>query len=323
MSLSFSLGNAEPSVYDVVIVGGGPAGASAALYAARADLRTVVLDKAFSAGALAITSKIANYPGIKEELTGAELLQLMREQAESFGAEFVQAQVTASDLASDPKQLFTSAGTYSARTVIVATGRMGRKNRVPGEEEFLGRGVSYCATCDAAFFRDREVVVVGSNEHAADEALFTAKFARGVRLLAPGDKLTVTEEQQAALAEEPRITVEYRRPLRAVLGNGAVTGVRVAVPGGEQVIPAAGVFIFLPGNAPILDFAGGLIETNTEGCVAVSRDRQTNIPGVFAVGDLLCSFVQQAVIAAADGAVAAMAAEKLVRGRKKVRSDWG
>jgi thioredoxin reductase (NADPH) len=323
MALSFSLGRSQAPEYDVVIVGGGPAGASAALYAARADLRTVVLDKAFSAGALAITSKIANYPGIKEELTGAQLLQLMREQAESFGAEFVQAQVTASDLASDPKQLFTSAGTYTGRTVILATGRMGRKNRVPGEEEFLGRGVSYCATCDAAFFRDREVVVVGSNEHAVDEALFTARFARSIRLLAPGDKLTATEEQQEALAREPKITVEYRRPLRAVLGNGSVTGVRVAASGTEQVIPAHGVFIFLPGNAPILDFAGGLIETNAEGCVAVGGDRQTNVPGVFAVGDLLCGFVQQAVIAAADGAVAAMAAEKLIRGRKKVRSDWG
>ena len=208
--------------------------------------------------------------------------------------------------------------------MIIATGRMGRKNRVPGEEEFLGRGVSYCATCDAAFFRDREVVVFGSNEHADRRGRSSPRGSPEPSACSrPGDKLTATEEQQAALAGEPKISVEYRRPLRAVLGDGIVTGVRVGGPGGEQVIPADGVFIFLPGNAPILDFAGGEIETNEQGCVAVGPDRQTNLPGVFAVGDLLCSFVQQAVIAAADGAIAAMAAEKLIRGRKKMRSDWG
>jgi len=323
VGFSLNLGGAEPSVYDVAVVGGGPAGATAALYAARAELTTVVLDRSASAGALAVTGKIANYPGIPEVLTGADLLGRIRQQATSFGAKFVQAQVASSDLHKEPKELYTSAGTFLAKTVIIATGKMGRKHKVPGEEEYLGRGVSYCATCDAAFFRDRTVAVVGSSDHAVEEALFTTQFARTVRLLAPGEKLTAAEELLAALSESPRVEVHYRRPLRAIVGNGVVTGVKVGGPAGDEVIPADGVFIYLPGNAPILDFVDGDLAVTEQGCVVVGPDRQTSIPGVFAVGDVLCSFVQHAVVAAADGAIAAMAAEKLVRGRRKARSDWG
>ena len=323
MALSFSLGGSAPRVYDVVIVGGGPAGATAALYAARAGLATVVLDKSAAAGALALTSKIANYPGVPEELTGAELLGRMRAQAEGFGAEFVQAQVVGAEIRSDPKLLVTSAGEYRGRAVILATGKMGRKHKVPGEERFLGQGVSYCATCDAAFFRNSIVAVVGAGEHAIEEALFTAQFASEVLLLVPGDKLTASDEARAAAEAEPRLRILYRRPLRAILGHEAVTGVRVGVGAGEDTLAVAGVFIYLAGNAPILDFVEGELELTESGCVAFNRDRSTSIPGVFAVGDLLCSFIQQAVVAAADGAIAAMAAERYVRGRKQARSDWG
>lgn len=323
MSLNLTFGSAEPSIYDVAIVGGGPAGATAALYAARADLKTVVLDKASSAGALAITSKIANYPGIEEELTGAELLERMRRQARSFGAELIQAQVVGSDLCRDVKELYTSAGTFVAKTVIIATGKMGRKHKVPGEEQFLGRGVSYCATCDAAFFRNKTVAVFGSSEHAVEEAIFTAQFASAVHFLAPGEKLTASDEQVEALTANRKVVVQYRKPLRAVVGNDVVSAVRVGGSTGEEQIPTDGVFIFLPGNMPILDFVGDDLDLTEQGCVAVGPDRSTSIPGVFAVGDIVCSFIQQAVIAAADGAIAAMAAEKFVRGRKKVKSDWG
>ena len=326
--MDFSLNpGASPSlgddVYDVAIIGGGPAGATAALYAARADLRTVVLDKSLAAGALASTSKIANYPGVPGEVTGVDLLARMRDQAAAFGAAFVQAQVIAAYLAGDPKEIVTSVGTCRARTVIIATGKMGRKHRVPGEEEFLGRGVSYCATCDAAFFRNRTVAVVGAGEHAIEEALFLARFAASVLLFAPGDGLHVEPEAQAALSAEPKVVVHYRRPLRAVLGEGAVTGIRVGTEFGEEVVPAAGVFIYLPGNAPVLDFVGDELERTEQGCIHVRLDRSTSLPGVFAAGDVLCSYLQQVVVAAADGAIAALSAEKHIRGRSKIRSDWG
>jgi thioredoxin reductase (NADPH) len=327
MSLSLNLGGVgslaqEP--YDVAIVGGGPAGATAALYAARANLRTVVLDKSASAGALALTSKIANFPGISGEITGAELLARMREQATGFGASFVQAQVMLTSLAGDPKEIVTSAGTFRARAVIIATGKMGRKQRVPGESEYLGRGVSYCATCDAAFFRNRTVVVLGASEHAVEESLFLTQFASEVKLLVPGDQLHASEEQRAALAASPKVTLQYRRPLREVVGDGSVVqGVRVGSSGGDEIVHASGVFIYLPGSAPILDFIGDALDVTEAGCIHVRLDRSTSIPGVFAAGDVLCSYLQQAVVAAADGAIAAMSAEKHVRGRTKPRSDWG
>jgi thioredoxin reductase (NADPH) len=326
MGLSLNLGGVgslAEETYDVAIVGGGPAGATAALYAARANLRTVVLDKSASAGALALTSKIANFPGIPGEITGAELLARMREQAASFGASFVQAQVMFTSLAGDPKELVTSAGTFRARAVIIATGKMGRKQRVPGESEYLGRGVSYCATCDAAFFRGKTVVVLGASEHAVEEALFLARFASEVKLLVPGDRLHVSDEQSAALAADSGVTVQYRRPLREVVGDGVVQGVRVGVEGGDEIVQASGIFIYLPGSAPILDFIGDGLDVTEAGCIHVRLDRSTSIPGVFAAGDVLCSYLQQAVIAAADGAIAAMSAEKHVRGRTKPRSDWG
>jgi thioredoxin reductase (NADPH) len=151
--MEFSLGSTQEKIYDVVIVGRGPAGSSAALYTARAGLSTIVIDKGLTAGALGITSKIANYPGILEPISGADLLDTMRKQASSFGADYVSDKVIGVDLASTPKQVFANNGTYSGKAVILATGSMGRGQRVPGEDELLGHGVSYCATCDAAFFK--------------------------------------------------------------------------------------------------------------------------------------------------------------------------
>ena len=172
-------------VYDVVIIGGGPAGATAALYAARADLKTVVIDKGLTAGALGLTTKIANYPGVPGEVSGAELVKTMRAQAEQFGARFVQDKVQAVDLESDPKMIFANGGTYITRAVVIATGAMGRGHRVPGEDRLLGHGVSYCATCDAAFFRDQVVAVAGNTDEAIEEALFLTRFARLVHFLSP------------------------------------------------------------------------------------------------------------------------------------------
>ena len=191
--------------YDVVIIGGGPAGATAAMYAARASLRTLVLDKGLTAGALGITSKIANYPGILGEISGAELLERMREQAESFGAQFMQDRVQGVDLLSDPKLIFANSGTYTARAVIIATGSMGRGQRVKGEDELLGRGVSYCATCDAAFFRGQDVVVAGQSDEAVEEALFLTRFVRTVHLLSPTNELKAPAHLVEELTHKPNV----------------------------------------------------------------------------------------------------------------------
>lgn len=310
------------NIYDVVIIGGGPAGATAALYAARANLRTVVLDKSAVAGALGVTSRIANYPGVPAAITGLQLLQIMREQAASFGAEFVDAQVFSTGLHSDPKEVHAFTGVYRGKVVMVATGKMGRKNKVAGEDEFLGRGVSYCATCDAAFFQGRTVAVIGSSEEAVEEALFLTQFVRKLYLVAPGERFHADPKHLERLEQNPEVEFRRHQALRAVVGGDAVQGVRLLGHGDEETLPVDGVFIYLPGNMPIVDFLDGALETTEQGCIKTDRERATSVPGVYAIGDVTCNFIQQAVVAAADGATAAMSAEKYIRGRTKAHSDW-
>lgn len=328
MSFDFNLAAMDDATvntneYDVIIIGGGPAGATAALYTARAELRTLVLDKGLTAGALGITGKIANYPGILEPISGADLLDRMRRQAESFGASFVQDKVQAVDLLSTPKMIFANGGTYTAHAVIVATGSMGRGHRVKGEDELLGRGVSYCATCDAAFFQGQDVVVAGNSDEALEEALFLTRFVRQVHLLSPTPELKAPAALVAAVNENPRIKVQRGAVLREVMGEGRVQGVRYAVRGeGEEILPVTGAFIYLQGGKPITDFLDGQLPIGDSGCVLVDSEYQTTIPGVFAVGDVLCNHVKQAVIAAAEGAVAAMAVDKHVHGRRQLAVDW-
>lgn len=311
------------AAYDLIIIGGGPAGATAALYAARADLRTLAIDKGVTAGALGLTAKIANYPGVPGEIGGAELVERIRRQAESFGAKFVQDKVQAADLEGESKTIYTNTATYSARAVIIATGSMGRGQRVPGEDRLLGRGVSYCATCDAAFFRDQEVAVVGSDDEAVEEALFLTKFARRVHLVSPTPELKAAPERAGEIAGHPKTELHLGASLREVIGQTKVEAIRVAPRGQpEQIIPVSGVFIYLQGNRPITDFLQGQLPTSDTGCLIVDREFRTAIPGVFAVGDVLCNHVKQAVVAAAEGAVAAMAIEKELHGRRQLAVDW-
>ena len=324
MTLEFGLNNlGDAGDYDVVIIGGGPAGTTAAIYTARADLKTLVIDKGLTAGALGLTRKIANYPGIPGEIGGAELVEHMRRQAESFGARFAQDRVVGVELESDPKTVYTNQATYTARAVVIATGSMGRGQRVPGEDRLLGRGVSYCATCDAAFFRDQEVAVAGNSDEAVEEALFLAKFARRVHLFSPTPDLKVSPEAAAEVAAHPKIALTLGATLREILGQERVEAVRVAARGqGERVVPVTGAFVYLQGGRPITDFLQGQLATSETGCLIVDREYQTALPGVYAVGDVLCNHVKQAVVAAAEGAVAAMAVEKHLHGRPQLVADW-
>jgi thioredoxin reductase (NADPH) len=311
-------------VYDVVIVGGGPAGASAAIYTARADLRTLVIDKGLTAGALGITTKISNYPGVPGTVSGAEIVKTIRAQAQAFGAEFVTDKVVGVDLNSDPKMVFAGTNSYETKTIILATGAMGRTSSVPGEEEFLGRGVSYCATCDGAFFRDRPVAVIGTNDEALEETLFLTKFVQQVYLIAPTPELKVSPELLEEVAALDKVEIHTGTRFKAVEGSDKVAGVRVQKRGSkeEEVLAVDGVFIFLQGAKPITDYLMGQLATTENECLQVDRHLQTSVPGVFAVGDLLCTHVKQAVIAAADGVMAAIAVDKYIHGRDKIKMDW-
>jgi thioredoxin reductase (NADPH) len=309
--------------YDVLIIGGGPAGATAALYAARAELRVLVLDKGATSGALGMTAKIANYPGIPGEISGLELVQRIRAQAESFGATFVPDKAQTIDLSAELKTVWGNGGAYAARAVIIATGSMGRGQRVPGEDRLLGRGVSYCATCDAAFFRNQEVAVAGHSDEALEEALFLTKFAARVHLLVPAPELKADPELVAEARAHAKLELHLATALREVLGDERVTGVRIA-PRGEapRDLPVTGAFIYLQGGKPETGFLQGQLPTSSAGCLLVNAEYQTAIPGVYAIGDVLCQHVKQAVVAAAEGAVAAMAIEKQLHHRRQLAVDW-
>lgn len=315
--------NFELPVYDVVIIGGGPAGVSAGIYTARAGLNTLILDKGLTSGALGMTGKIANYPGIPEAISGAELLERMRQQARSFGAQFISDKVIGVDLLSDPKTVFGNAGSYAARAVIIASGSMGRGQRVKGEDELLGRGVSYCATCDAAFFREQEVAVAGNSDEAIEEALFLTRFVRRVHFLSPTPDLKAPDHLVAELTEHPKVTLYRGAALREIIGEKQVEAVRFNWRGqGEQTLPVSGAFIYLQGGKPITDFLQGQLPLNEGGCLVVDREYQTGVSGVFAVGDVLCNHVKQAVVAAAEGAIAGMAVDKVLNRRKQLAVDW-
>jgi thioredoxin reductase (NADPH) len=309
------------NIYDVIIIGGGPGGLSAAQYTSRAKLKTVVLDKSAMAGALAYTSHIENYPGVMGPVSGKELLDIFRRQAVGFGAEYIEAQVVGVKLDAGIKEVYTMDKSYQGKTVIVATGSMGRKPTIKGEAEFLGRGVSYCAVCDAAFFKDKTVCVIGNSEEAVKEAGYLTRFAETVYLISSTAKLKV--KSHPAL-ESPNLQVLAEKTVVAIEGNEAVEKIRVSGPDKkEETIPLHGVFVYIHGSRPIVDFLYGHVELTEEECIDINRMMETPMAGVFAAGDVTCTEVRQVVTAVAGGCVAALSAEKYIHHRTRRRSDWG
>lgn len=317
------LKNSQEFVYDVVVVGAGPAGATAALYAARAGLNTLVLDKGLYEGAAGRARKIENFPGVQGPIPGAELVLRIRKQAQSFGAEFREEKVLRAEVLAEPKEVWTATGIYRAKALIVATGAMGRNQFLPGEERLIGRGVSYCVACDGPFFRDGVVAVAGTTTEAVEEALGLTEFAARVIFLSPTAKVLVPEELWRKLANHPKVEVRLGARILEIIGQDHVEAVKVAAKEEAEIIPVTGVFPLLQGTAPIVDFLAGQVPLAEGGCLVVDELMRTPIPGVFAAGDVRCKQFRQAVIAAAEGAQAALCAELFVRGRARPRQDWG
>lgn len=308
-------------IYDIIIIGGGPGGLSAAQYTSRAKLRTIVLDKAATAGALAYTSHIENYPGLLSAVSGKELLDIFRRQAINFGAEYAEAQVIGVNLDSDIKEVFTMEKSYRGKAVIIATGSMGRKPTIKGEADFLGRGVSYCAVCDAAFFKGKVVCVIGNSEEAIKEAGYLTRFADTVYLISPTSKLKA-ESHSSLDAENLKVISESS--VVCIEGEETVQKIRLLGPDKqEKEMPMSGVFVYIHGSRPIVDFLSGTLELKETECIETNRMMETSKPGVFAAGDVTCTEVRQVVIAASNGCLAALSAEKYIHHRSRLKSDWG
>ena len=310
---------------DVLVVGAGPAGCTAALYAARARLRTIMSSPVELAGMMARATRVANFPGQIEPVPGRDLLARIREQALAAGTEPVLESVNGVDF-SDPASLVVYGGHQEHRVgaVIIATGAMGRTDKLPGEEDFTGRGVCYCAACDGPFFAGEDVLVVGEDEQAVEEAVTLAQMARSVTLALAPTAPRLDPDAEQTLAACDNVSLRPGLKLERIVGaDGATGGVFRTAAGGEEELPAAGIFLYLKGNAPATGFLAGALATDENGFLTTDEMGQTSLPGVFAAGDVRSKQVRQMVVAAAEGAIAALAAERHVRQAGKVRWDRG
>ena len=297
--------------YDVVIIGGGPGGYSAALYCVRAGLRTLVLERMTPGGQMATTNWIENYPGFTPGIDGFELAEKMKAGAEQFGAQSRFADVQSADLAAAPKKIVTDAGEIMADCVILAMGANPRPLGLPAEERLRGRGVSYCATCDGMFYRGKTVVVAGGGNSAAEDALTLAKLCRKVYIVHRRDALRATQSYLAPLAAAENIEILYNRRITDILGDSQVTGVALedTISGEGSSLACDGVFVAI-GRTPSTALASGPVALDESGYILAGEDTCTNLPGVFAVGDLRTKPLRQVITAAADGAVASKFAEE-------------
>lgn len=297
-------------IHDIVIVGGGPAGLAAGLYAARANRRTLLVEARAPGGQIALTGDVENYPGFPEGVNGFDLGMQMQNQAERYG--MVTRYAAARGLRGDEGGFVieTDDGPIAARSVILTGGAEYNRLGVPGEERLTGRGVSYCATCDAAFFKGMEVVVVGGGDAALDEGLFVARYASAVQLVHRRDQFRGSRILQERVFAEPRITVTWNTTVEAILGDESVGGVRLrnVVSGVEEERPVAAVFIFI-GQHPNTDWLGGLLALDAGGHVPVNLWMETAVPGLYAAGDIRVDSARQVASAVGDGATAAIRAD--------------
>jgi thioredoxin reductase (NADPH) len=301
-------------VRDVIVVGSGPAGYTAALYTARAQLRPLVFEGSQYGGALMNTTDVENYPGFRDGIAGPELMDRIRSQAERFGAELVTDDVISVDLTGETKIVRTHSGEFAARSVILATGSAYKKLGVPGEDRLAGHGVSWCATCDGFFFRTQDIVVVGGGDTAMEEATFLTRFANSVTIVHRRNSLRASRIMQERAFKNEKINFRWDSEVVEVLGDTSVTGVRVrdVHSGEETVLNATGVFVAI-GHDPRSELFRGQVRLDEEGYVLTDApSTHTSVPGVFAAGDVVDHTYRQAVTAAGTGCSAALDAERFL-----------
>jgi len=302
-------------VRNVIIVGSGPAGYTAAVYAARANLKPLVIEGVQSGGALMTTTEVENFPGFPDAVMGPDLMDSMRKQAERFGAELLTDDVTSVELAGDVKTVWVGQTAYRAKAVILATGSAWRPLHVPGEQALLGHGVSSCATCDGFFFRNQHIVVVGGGDSAMEEASFLTRFAETVTIIHRRHEFRASKIMADRALANPKIKVEWNSVVTEIHeDDGKVGGVTVkdVVSGAERKLDVTGVFVAI-GHDPRSELFTGQVDMDDEGYVLVDAPgTRTNIPGVFAAGDVVDHIYRQAITAAGTGCAAALDAERYV-----------
>ena len=305
----------EIHVYDLIVVGGGPGGYTAALYAARAGLDTLVLERLSAGGQMALTEEIDNYPGFEDGIDGFTLAEKMQQQAERFGAKSAYAQVERMDLTASPKVLETSEGTFHARTVVLATGANPRELGLPHEAALTGRGIAYCAACDGMRYKGKTVVVVGGGNSAAADAMLLSRIAQKVILVHRRDALRATKVYHAPLMQAENLEFRWNSVVTELLHEEKLTGVKVknVHTGEEDTIPCDGVFISV-GRKPATELVQGQLELDRSGYIIADETTATNLPGVYAVGDVRTKPLRQVVTAVADGATAVHMAEEFLAG---------
>ena len=300
-------------VRDVIIIGSGPAGYTAALYAARAKLNPLVFEGSVTAGgALMNTTDVENYPGFPDGILGPDLMDSIRKQAERFGAELIADDVLEVDLKAAPKVVKTHDGEFKGRAIIIATGSSYRELGVPGEKRLSGHGVSWCATCDGFFFREQDIAVVGGGDSAMEEATFLTRFARSVTIVHRRDSLRASKIMQDRAMSNPKVKFAWNSQVLEMLGEDRATGLRLrdVGTGAESVLPATGIFIAI-GHDPRSELFKGQLATDDDGYLLVEEpSTRTAIPGVFASGDVVDRHYRQAVTAAGTGCAAALDAER-------------
>jgi thioredoxin reductase (NADPH) len=310
----------ENNIYDCIIIGAGPAGLSAGLYASRGNLKTLIIEKAIVGGQLQVTHEIENYPGM-DHMTGPQISDAMEEQTKRFGCEvLVNSKVTAIDLQAQPKKILCDDKEYFAKTVIIASGSDHNHLGVPGEEELGGKGVSYCAVCDGAFFKERELVVVGGGSSAVEEGNFLTKFASKVTLVHRRDELRAERILQNRFKANPKTNIIWDTVVESINGDMlGVTSVTLKNLKTNEIteFPCEGVFIYV-GLSPNTQYLDGSVAIDGAGKILTNEKMETNIPGVFACGDIRNTPLKQAVTAASDGSLAATMAIAFVESLEEV-----
>ncbi|MCD6473197.1 thioredoxin-disulfide reductase [Candidatus Aerophobetes bacterium] len=310
----------EEKIYDLIIIGAGPAGLTASIYAQRAGLNTLVLEKLSPGGQILLSEKIENYPGFSQPIFPQKLMEEMQKQAENLGMRLEQGEVEKIGIENNKKIVYTKSGEkYNALSLIIASGCSQRKLGVQGEEKFIGRGVSYCATCDAPFFKEKKVAVVGGSNTAAEEALYLTKFVDKVYLIHRRGMLRAEKILQERISKNPKIEIVWKSVIERIYGEKEVKGVKIKNVDTEEIkdLSCSGVFIFV-GLEPNTHFLRNMVKLDEIGFVNTNNNLQTDKKGIFACGDVRKNTLKQVIVACGEGALAAYSAQKYINNIKGI-----